>query len=109
MIIAALGKDIVVPNALLYLTVTLTLLTMDGVAPVKLLWKHPRPQSTRTDEFKARIERKYAINLPDYESLRQWSLDNLSRFWEEVFDFTKIRASKPYTKVLCCIVGRSTV
>ncbi|KAL9101817.1 MAG: hypothetical protein Q9163_002964 [Psora crenata] len=66
----------------------------------KLLWKHSSPEATRTYEFKQTIERKYDVSLKDYEALRQWSLDNLNRFWEEVWHFTKVKASNPFTKAL---------
>ena len=63
------------------------------------LWEHPSPQTTRTHEFKRSIEQKYGIQLKDYESLRQWSIDYLAQFWEEVWHFTGIQASAPFTKV----------
>ena len=63
------------------------------------LWEHPSPQTTKTHEFKRSIEQKYGVQLEDYESLRQWSTHNLAQFWEEVWHFTGIRASAPFTKV----------
>lgn len=68
-------------------------------SPPKLLWMHSNPTSTRTYEFKTRIENKYSQQFASYEQLRQWSISNISHFWEEVWDFTRIKASKPYTKV----------
>ena len=63
------------------------------------LWEHPSPQTTKTHQFKTSIEQKYDIQLKDYGSLRQWSIDNHAQFWEEVWHFTGIRASAPFTKV----------
>ena len=75
-------------------------LAMDAATPVKMLWKHPHPESTRTFQFKTHIEQKYHVDFPKYEDLRKWSLDNLNLFWDEVWHFTQIQASKPYIKVL---------
>ena len=72
---------------------------MDAAGSAKVLWRHPNPQSTQMYRFKTLIEQKYNVTLPEYENLRQWSLDNLNSFWEEVWDFTQIVASKPYVKV----------
>lgn len=77
-------------------------LDMDSATPVKMLWKHPHPELTRTYLFKAHVEQKYDVHLPEYDHLRQWSLDNLSCFWEEVWAFTNIQASMPFAKVVCC-------
>ena len=60
---------------------------------------HPHPTRTRTHEFKTRIERKYSQNFLTYEDLRQWSISNINRFWEQVWQFTGIKASEPFTKV----------
>ena len=69
-------------------------------APVhQKLWEHENPISTRTYEFKRSIEAKYGVHLEDYEELRQWSINHLGPFWEEVWHFTGIRSSTPFTKV----------
>ena len=63
------------------------------------LWSHKDPQSTRIWEFKERIQKKYDVKLDDYEALWQWSINNISPFWSEVWHFTGIKASEPYTEV----------
>lgn len=65
----------------------------------KLLWKHKHPTSTRIHQFKTRLEVKYQVELDDYEKLRKWSITHLNQFWEEVWYFTGIKASKPFTRV----------
>ena len=72
---------------------------MTDPSPVKHLWMHPHPTSTRTHEFKTRIERNFNQNFPAYEDLRQWSISNTNRFWEQVWQFTGIRASEPFIEV----------
>lgn len=68
-------------------------------SPVKQLWMHSHPTQTRTYEFKTRIERKFNLQFVTYEDLRQWSISNINQFWQEVWHFTGIKASEPFTKV----------
>lgn len=70
-----------------------------GISTLRPLWQHKDPTSTRMDEFRRLIEEKHGARLPEYESLRQWSIQNLSAFWEHVWDFTGIVASTPFSKV----------
>ncbi|MCJ1478858.1 hypothetical protein MMC13_007542 [Lambiella insularis] len=63
-----------------------------------LLWTHHSPTSTRIWEFKSRIEQAYGINLHDYEALRQWSIKNIDHFWSEVWSFTGVVASEPFSE-----------
>lgn len=72
---------------------------MDAATSVKMLWKHSDSESTGTFKFKSHVEEKYHVDLPEYEDLRQWSLNDLGNFWEEVWRFTQIQASKPFIKV----------
>lgn len=65
----------------------------------KLLWCHSDPTATRMYEFKTLIQDKYHQRLDTYEHLRQWTITNLSAFWEQVWHFTQIRASSPFTEV----------
>lgn len=67
--------------------------------PVQHLWTHSNPTHTRIYDFKARIETKYNQHFATYEELRQWSISNINPFWEEVWHFTGIKASEPFTKV----------
>jgi acetoacetyl-CoA synthetase len=36
----------------------------------------------------------------DYDELRQWSVQELERFWERIWEFCGVRASRPYEQVL---------
>lgn len=65
----------------------------------RLLWQHKDPLSTRMYNFKVLIEDSHAVQLPDYEALRQWSIENLNSFWKHVWDFTAIVASEPFCEV----------
>lgn len=68
-------------------------------ASLDLLWQHKDPTATRLYEFKQLIEAKHRVKLASYEDLRQWSIDNLSKFWGHVWEFTHVRASVPFTEV----------
>lgn len=63
------------------------------------LWEHPEPASTRTFEFKTLIERKHDVQLHTYQDLQKWSINHLENFWEEVWHYTGIKASTPFSKV----------
>ncbi|KAI4132899.1 MAG: hypothetical protein LQ347_002390 [Umbilicaria vellea] len=55
-------------------------------SPHKMLWRHRDPESTSMYRFKTLVEKKYNVKLDGYEALRQWSLNNIAQFWEEVID-----------------------
>lgn len=50
-------------------------------------------------QFQELLSKKYDIQVKDYESLRQWSINNIALFWEEVWHFTGVRASHAFTEV----------
>ena len=64
-----------------------------------LLWTHPNPDSTRMTEFMRKVNGKYGLQLKTYEDLYRWSIDSLSEFWSEVWDFTGVTVSKPFDEV----------
>ncbi|TID02635.1 Malonamoyl-CoA synthetase vrtB [Colletotrichum higginsianum] len=64
------------------------------------LWRHPDPTSTPMWAFLLRVNSKYGLELADYPGLYKWSIENVAEFWEEVWHFVGITASKPFDKVL---------
>ncbi|KAI0530275.1 acetoacetate-CoA ligase [Xylaria digitata] len=64
------------------------------------LWRHPKPDSTPMFTFLSHVRNKYQLDIDDYHQLYSWSTGNLSLFWEEVWHFCGVRASKPYSQVL---------
>ena len=64
------------------------------------LWRHGNPQSTPMWKFLQHVNAKYSLQLADYPTLYRWSVDNVAAFWEEVWDFTGIRASRRFDRVL---------
>ncbi len=51
-------------------------------------------------EFKNIINQKYKINLIDYSDLYEWSINNSCDFWSEIWQYSKVIHSIPYTKVI---------
>ena len=69
---------------------------------LKPLWQ-PDPQNikkTEIYEFQQLIKKKYGLKKDSYQELHTWSVAHPSLFWEEVWKFCDIIASKPYKKVM---------
>ncbi|XDG00493.1 hypothetical protein ABKA04_000108 [Annulohypoxylon sp. FPYF3050] len=50
--------------------------------------------------FLEHVRSKYNIDIKDYSGLYKWSIENISDFWEEVWHFCGIKASRSYSSVL---------
>ena len=50
--------------------------------------------------FMRYINEKYSQNFSEYNPLYQWSIENIPDFWESMWDFAEIKASKLYYQVL---------
>ncbi|KID78355.1 Malonamoyl-CoA synthetase vrtB [Metarhizium brunneum] len=64
------------------------------------LWKHDAPGDTPMWQFIQQVNKKHALSINGYPGLYQWSVDSVSSFWEEVWDFVGIVASKKADKAL---------
>ncbi|KYK56635.1 hypothetical protein DCS_03637 [Drechmeria coniospora] len=64
------------------------------------LWRHPSPASTPMWAFLQHVNRNRAVHLSGYPALYSWSVNNVSAFWEEVWDFVGIVASRKADKAL---------
>ncbi|KAH7374687.1 acetoacetyl-coenzyme A synthetase [Plectosphaerella cucumerina] len=64
------------------------------------LWRHADPTSTPMWSFIEHVNAKHGLGLVDYPSLYRWSIDDVALFWEEVWHFVGVRASKPFDQVL---------
>jgi len=69
---------------------------------VKKLWQpsEERVKSTNMHRFMNLINEKYGQNFNEYESLYEWSIQNIPDFWATMWDFAEIKASQPYTEVV---------
>lgn len=63
------------------------------------LWTHPDPTSTPMWEFVQLVNEKHDLQLDTYDDLYKWSVDEVALFWEEVWHFVGINASKSFDKV----------
>ena len=69
---------------------------------VKKLWQpsEERIKSTNMYRFMGFINEKYDLNFDEYGPLYQWSINNIPEFWESLWDFVEIKASRPYDRVI---------
>lgn len=65
----------------------------------KELWRPSSPQSTQIYDFMTKTSQKYGIPLDTYHDLWKWSVTETSKFWEEIWRYTSVRAHKPYDRV----------
>lgn len=73
--------------------------TSNGDAVAKELWRPSNPEQTQMFHFKSYISQKYAVPLPGYSDLWQWSVSEPAKFWEEIWHYTGIKAHKTYDEV----------
>ncbi|KAG8631024.1 hypothetical protein KVT40_000164 [Elsinoe batatas] len=68
------------------------------VQPGAELWRHPYPESTQMYKFMTGISKNYSKDFKTYNDLYQWSIDDISSFWSETWQYVGIKASKSYDK-----------
>jgi len=68
----------------------------------KLLWKpsEDRIRNTNMYRFMNLINDSYGHDFAEYNSLYQWSIDNIPEFWEAMWEFADVIASKPYDQIV---------
>jgi acetoacetyl-CoA synthetase len=66
------------------------------------LWEPTAEQRERTwmTSFMRWVGQREGREFEDYEQLRQWSVQELERFWASVWEFFGVRCSRPYEQVL---------
>ncbi len=67
----------------------------------EILWKPSEEKIKRTNiyRFMEFVNQRFDKAFTEYESLYQWSVEYISDFWDAMWDFTDIKASKPYDRV----------
>lgn len=68
-------------------------------AGARELWRHPEPEKSQIYAFQQHVNKKYGLSTNSYDALWQWSVDQPAAFWEEIWHYTGIKASKPYDTV----------
>jgi acetoacetyl-CoA synthetase len=68
----------------------------------KMLWKPSEEQIKESNMFRfmAFVNEKYGQNFTEYESLYDWSIENIADFWAAFWDFADIVHTKPYDEVI---------
>ena len=68
----------------------------------KILWNPPISliEDSNIFEFQNIINHKYNLSIKKYSELYKWSISNIDDFWEEIWDYSKIVYSHPYTEVI---------
>jgi acetoacetyl-CoA synthetase len=72
---------------------------IDGTEKAEVLWRHPNPTSTPMWRFLQSVKDKHELDRDNYQSLYKWSVENVSAFWEECWDFVGIVSEKGHEKV----------
>ncbi len=68
----------------------------------KLLWKPSGEQIKNSNMYRFMnvINEKYHQNFSEFAPLYEWSIANIADFWETMWEFAAIMASKPYDQVI---------
>ena len=68
----------------------------------KILWTPSISliENSNIFEFQNLVNCKYNLSIKNYTQLYKWSIDNIDDFWEEMWSYSKIIYSQPYTKVV---------
>jgi acetoacetyl-CoA synthetase len=72
------------------------------MTPPEILWTPPaeRIELAHITRYARWLEESRGLDLPDYGSLWQWSVDNLEEFWSSVVEFLDVRFSRQPQRVL---------
>ena len=67
-----------------------------------LLWEPPDElmQTANIKRFMQWLQNKRGLVFTNYNQLWEWSVSDIEDFWSAIWEFSEIKASKPYTKVL---------
>ena len=65
-----------------------------------ILWTPLSPEKTQMSQLIQIINESYNEDINSYNELHQWSVENLSEFWEEIWNYSKIIHSKSYSHVV---------
>jgi acetoacetyl-CoA synthetase len=68
----------------------------------KLLWSpsQERVEQANVTRFIEFVNRKYGLKIASYRSLYDWSVQEIPEFWESMWEFANIKASRKYDKVV---------
>lgn len=78
-----------------------------GVQQGELLWKpsQERLAGGRLTHFRSWLREHRSLDLPNYEAVYRWSVEDLEGFWLAIWDYFEVLASSPYQ----CVVEDPTM
>ncbi|HJM10813.1 MAG TPA: acetyl-coenzyme A synthetase N-terminal domain-containing protein, partial [Candidatus Marinimicrobia bacterium] len=68
----------------------------------KVMW-HPsteRAEASQMNQFRLFVNKKYGMELDNYRDLYNWSVNEITYFWEAVWSFGNPVVSKDYQQVV---------
>jgi acetoacetyl-CoA synthetase len=68
----------------------------------KLLWQPSEEQikNSNTYRFMGIVNQKFNQSFNEYQSLYEWSIENIADFWATMWEYADIIASQPYDQVI---------
>ncbi|MDR6323382.1 acetoacetate--CoA ligase [Actinoplanes couchii] len=77
-------------------------MTTGGVTVGTLLWEPPVDirETTRIGRYLAWLESERGLAFADYAALWEWSVTDLTAFWQSIWDFFQVIGHEPATAVL---------
>ena len=74
--------------------------TMNGAQDETVeLWRHPNPEQTELYTFQQHVTKRHGLTGSTYHDLWKWSVEHPAAFWQEVWEYTGIKATKPPAEV----------
>ncbi|MCS5587314.1 MAG: acetoacetate--CoA ligase [Porticoccaceae bacterium] len=66
------------------------------------LWKPDRQQIQNSNlyRFVEQLDNHLGLKFDDYQQLHQWSVEQSALFWQQLWEFTQVRHSRAWDKVL---------
>lgn len=67
-----------------------------------ILWEPSQDRKSRANitKYLNWLESEKGLSFKDYNSLWEWSVTEIETFWQSLWEFFNIKASKPYTRIL---------
>ena len=67
-----------------------------------LLWEPSEEfkENANISRYMEWLEKEKGLSFEDYGELWEWSVTELEEFWASIWEYSDVRASKPYTRVL---------
>ncbi|XP_075032973.1 acetoacetyl-CoA synthetase [Mixophyes fleayi] len=73
---------------------------MEEIMESKVMWYPDSKKITQMDQFRAKVNNNFGLNLANYNDLYQWSVAFYPEFWGEFWDFSGIVFSRMYNEVI---------